>query len=58
MTGRRLLGAEGAAGVAVGDFGEEFERIVVDGGFVFAQAADFVGERTADDRFDFVDREG
>src|SRR3954452_15081964 len=50
-------GAEGPAGVAVGNVGEEFECVVVYGSGVLTEAARFVGKRAVDDCFDFVDRE-
>jgi hypothetical protein len=36
--------------------GQELERVVVDGRFKLAQAADFVRERTSNDCFDLLDR--
>ncbi len=45
------------AGVAVGDFGQELERVVVDRRVVLAEAAVVVGQCPANQRLDVVDRQ-
>ncbi len=46
-----------AAGIAIADFGEELERVVVELYSLFAEATSFIGERATDDGFDVVDRQ-